>query len=75
MPFAQIHVIAGQSEERKKQLIARTSQAIAEVMEVPLDRVRIAIQEVPLDNWGIGGRSMKELFPHLAATHTPDKVG
>lgn len=66
MPFITIQLAEGQSEELKAQLIERTTQVVADTVGVPADRIRVLIQDVPLTNWGIGGKSLKQLFPHLA---------
>jgi 4-oxalocrotonate tautomerase len=31
------------------------SAVVAETLDVPIDRVRVVINEVPADLWGIGG--------------------
>ncbi len=61
MPLAQITMIQGRTEEQKKALIAKVTEAIMEAVGAPRENVRVAIYEVPNTNWGIGGKSAKEL--------------
>ena len=61
MPFAQIHILEGRTEEQKKAVIEKVSQALVEATGSPIANVRVLITEVPKENWGIAGVSAKEL--------------
>ncbi|MDD3018009.1 MAG: 4-oxalocrotonate tautomerase family protein [Comamonas sp.] len=61
MPFAQIHMIEGRTEEQKKVVIEKVSQALVEATGAPIATVRVWITEVPKENWGIAGVSVKDL--------------
>lgn len=61
MPFAQIFMIEGRTEEQKKAVIEKVTQALMEAVNAPKQNVRVWIQEVPKENWGIAGVSAKEL--------------
>lgn len=61
MPFAQIFMIEGRTEEQKKAVIEKVTQALVEAVNAPKESVRVWIQDVPKENWGIAGVSAKEL--------------
>ena len=61
MPFAQIYLIEGRSDEQKKLLIEKVSAAMSEALGAPLENTRVWIQDVPNVQWGIGGKTAKEL--------------
>ncbi len=61
MPFAQVFLIEGRSEAQKKALIEKVSAAMAEAVGAPLENTRVWIQEVPKEQWGIGGKTAKDL--------------
>ena len=61
MPFAQIHMIEGRTEEQKKAVIEKVSQALVEATGAPIANVRVLITEVPKENWGIAGVSAKDM--------------
>lgn len=61
MPLVQIHILEGRSEEKVQKLIANVSHTVAETLEVPLERVRVLVSEVPLTHWGVAGKTMSEL--------------
>ncbi len=61
MPFAQIHMIEGRTEEQKRAVIEKVTAALCEAVGAPKETVRVMIQEVPNTNWGIAGVSAKDL--------------
>lgn len=61
MPFAQIYMLEGRTEEQKKAVIEKVTQALVEAVGAPVNSVRVLIQEVPKTNWGIAGVSAKDL--------------
>jgi 4-oxalocrotonate tautomerase len=61
MPFVQIDLLEGRSPDQVAALIAETTAAVCRVLEVPEDRVRMVVREVPKTHWGIGGKTAKEL--------------
>lgn len=61
MPFAQIYMIEGRTEEQKRAVIEKVSAALVEATGTPIANVRVWIQDVPKENWGIAGTSAKDL--------------
>ena len=61
MPFAQIYMMEGRTEEQKRAVIEKVSAALVEATGAPLANVRVWIQDVPKAQWGIGGKTAKEL--------------
>jgi len=61
MPFAQVYMIEGRTEEQKRALIEKVTQAVAEAVGAPKENVRVWIHDVPKENWGIAGVSAKVL--------------
>jgi 4-oxalocrotonate tautomerase len=61
MPMVTIQVTrTGVSAEEKKALIAGVSNLLLEVLNKPLDSTFVVIEEVPLENWGVGGVPVEE---------------
>jgi 4-oxalocrotonate tautomerase len=56
MPLVQVTLVRGRTVEQKHALIASVSQAVAQSLGTPIERVRVAIYEVGGDEWGIGGQ-------------------
>jgi len=61
MPFAQIYMMEGRSEDQKRAVIEKVTQALHEAVGAPKETIRVWIHEVPKENWGIAGVSAKEL--------------
>lgn len=61
MPFAQIYLIEGRSEEQKRAVIDKVTQALSEAVGAPKENVRVWIHDVPKTNWGIAGQTAKDL--------------
>jgi 4-oxalocrotonate tautomerase len=61
MPFAQIYMMEGRTEEQKRAVIEKVSAALVEATGAPLANVRVWIQDVPKENWGIAGVSAKDM--------------
>jgi 4-oxalocrotonate tautomerase family enzyme len=65
MPFINIRVLKGTlSEEKKKEMISRVTEIAAEIEARPAPREKMQphtwcfIEEVPFENWGIGGNQV-----------------
>lgn len=61
MPFAVVNILEGRSEEKKAALIAAVTQAISTSLDAPLENIRVIVQEIPKAQWGVGGKTLKEL--------------
>lgn len=61
MPIATLNIIEGRSDEKKEKLIENVSLAIAESLDAPLETVRVIINEMPKQHYGIAGKSVKKL--------------
>ncbi len=61
MPLAQITLIEGRTKEQKARLIKNVTDAIVESIDAPIQSVRVVIQEIPEENWGIAGTPKSEI--------------
>ena len=61
MPYAQIEVMEGRTEEPRRAVIEKVSAALVEATGAPLANVRVWIHDVPKENWGIAGVSAKDM--------------
>lgn len=61
MPFAQIYMLEGRTEEQKRAVIEKVTAALHEAVGAPKETIRVWIQDVPKTNWGIAGVSIKDL--------------
>ncbi len=63
MPYVNIKVTGGReapSAEQKAELIASVTDLLARVLNKNPETTVVVIDEVDMDNWGIGGKSVTE---------------
>lgn len=61
MPFVNITILAGHSQERKDEIAKRVSAAISEVAQVPQDVVWVVFNDVTTDDWFVGDKSVTRI--------------
>ena len=61
MPFAQLFLMEGRDDDMKRVVIEKVSAALSEATGAPLDNIRVWITEVPKAQWGIAGKTAKDL--------------
>jgi 4-oxalocrotonate tautomerase len=61
MPFLQVNILEGRTEEQKLGLIRELTETVCRVLGSKPEQVRVLINDVPNTNWGIAGQSAKEL--------------
>ena len=71
MPLIQVTMVEGRTVAQKHALIRNLSQSMADTLEVPLERIRVAIYEVGADDWGIGGEPFSTARPGGATPPGP----
>ena len=59
MPVAQINILEGRSDEQKEMLIREVTDAISRSLGAPTESVRVILNEMPSQHFGIGGQSAK----------------
>ncbi|WP_044415117.1 2-hydroxymuconate tautomerase [Halarcobacter anaerophilus] len=60
MPIATINIIEGRTDEQKEKLIEKVTLAIHEAIDAPIQNVRVILNEMPKQHFGIGGKSAKK---------------
>jgi 4-oxalocrotonate tautomerase len=60
MPLIQVYILEGRSPEKKEKLIYELTETACKVLDSPKENVRVMIQEMPLEHWGIAGESVKK---------------
>ena len=63
MPIVRIDVLAGRTPERKSVLMSQVTEAVVAVLDVRHEQVRVLLNEVPPEDWAVGGRSITQPEP------------
>jgi len=61
MPIANLMIPPARALQDKQALIRAVTAAIVDTLKVKPESVRVIVQEVPAEHWGIGGVSAREL--------------
>ena len=61
MPFVNIRLIAGRSQQQKDEISKRVSDALSEVLQLPKNDTWVVFEEVPAGDWYVGSTTVAEL--------------
>lgn len=61
MPYINVRIVEGVTTQQKADVIAGITDVMVKVLGKNPDSTHIVIDEVPLDNWGVKGKSVAEL--------------
>ena len=68
MPYVKIQVTdEGVSREQKQKLITATTNLLRDVLGKNPSTTFVVIEEVPTDNWGVGGELVTDIRARKAA--------
>lgn len=69
MPIIMINLLTGRDAAKKSRLVREVAEAAARSLDAPIETVRVILNEVPPEHWGVGTQTKADL---LAAS---DKTG
>ena len=62
MPYVNVRIAkTGATTEQKAQLISGITDLLFDVLKKPKSSTYVVIDEVEMDNWGVGGQSLTEI--------------
>jgi 4-oxalocrotonate tautomerase len=61
MPFVNIRLIEGRSQQRKDEISKRVADAISDVLQLPKDEIWIVFEDIPAGDWYVGSTAVAEL--------------
>jgi 4-oxalocrotonate tautomerase len=61
MPFVNIRLIEGRSQQQKDEIAQRVDDVICDVLKVPKDDTWVVFEDVPAEAWYVGGTTVAEL--------------
>ena len=70
MPIITINILEGRSKEQKTALIKNVSAAVIETLQVQPESVRVMINEMTADHYGIAGLPVMEYRTKLNSPST-----
>lgn len=61
MPIITVNLLTGRDVARKRALVRELADAAVRALDVPLASVRVILNEVPPEHWGIGNETKADL--------------
>ena len=60
MPIVIVHLMEGRDDAKKAKAIAAITQAVVDTLDAKPESVRVLLQELPKQHWGIAGKPVGE---------------
>lgn len=60
MPFIEVKMLSGRSDDQKKKLVAAITDAIVDICQSPRDGTMVVIEEFEKDHWAVAGQIVSE---------------
>ncbi len=61
MPFVNIRLVEGRSQQLKDEMSKRVTAAISEVLQLPKDDIWVVFEDVSAGDWYVGSTTVAEL--------------
>ena len=61
MPYVEVNMTAGATNEEKAQLIEGITDLFVNILNKNPSSTQVVIKEIQVDSWGISGRSVRKL--------------
>lgn len=60
MPYVTVKMIEGRSEEQKKALVEKVTEAVTETTGAPVEKVVVFIEEMTKSHYAVGGKRLSD---------------
>ena len=61
MPFVNIRLVRGRSQEQKDEISKRVVDAISDVLQLPRDDIWVVFEDVSAGDWYVGSTTVAEI--------------
>jgi 4-oxalocrotonate tautomerase len=60
MPYVTVKMLEGRTEEQKKALVEKVTEAVAETTGAPKEKIVVFIEEMSKNHYAIGGKRLSD---------------
>ena len=60
MPFVNIRILEGHSQQRKNEIARRVVDAVSEVAELPREAIWVVFDDVAASDWYVAGKAVAD---------------
>ncbi len=61
MPFVNIRILEGHSQQRKDEIARRVADAVSEVAELPREAIWVVFEDVAPTDWYVAGKAVADV--------------
>jgi 4-oxalocrotonate tautomerase len=61
MPFVNIRLVDGRSQQQKDEISKRVTDAISELLQLSRDDIWVVFEDIPAEDWYVGSTTVAEL--------------
>lgn len=72
MPYVNIQITRGATRDQKRELVARVTNALVEVLAKKPEHIHVVLQEIAEEDWGFAGMLTDEWRAQAAEAKGPD---
>ncbi len=56
MPYVTVKMLEGRTDEQKRALCEKVTQAVSETVDAPIENVTVFIEEMPKNHYAVAGQ-------------------
>ncbi len=60
MPYVTVKMLEGRTEEQKKALVQKVTEAVSETSGAPMDKIVVFIEEMSKNHYAVGGQRLSD---------------
>lgn len=60
MPYVTVKMLEGRTEEQKRNLVEKVTDAVAETAGAPVENVVVFIEEMPKNHYAVAGKRLSD---------------
>ncbi|MBM7095535.1 MULTISPECIES: 2-hydroxymuconate tautomerase [Alteribacter] len=63
MPYVTVKMIEGRTDDQKRELVKKVTDAVSETTGAPREKVAVIIEEMSPANYGVNGERISDVMP------------
>ncbi|MBD7909221.1 2-hydroxymuconate tautomerase [Sporosarcina gallistercoris] len=60
MPYVTVKMLEGRTEEQKRAMVEKVTEAVMETANAPRENVVVFIEEMPKNHYAVGGKRLSD---------------
>ncbi|MBM7704103.1 2-hydroxymuconate tautomerase [Metabacillus iocasae] len=60
MPYVTVKMLEGRTEDQKRALVEKVTEAVSETTGAPAEKIAVFIEEMSKNHYGVGGKRLSD---------------